>query len=320
MASPNLDEIVSTTLRYRAGEAADNLLGNIELLSRLREKGNTKMVDGGRSIVQELIYDGNNTFKWYSGNETLNVDATEVISAAEYDWKQAAVAINMSGLDQIRNSGKHAIINLLSTRVKAAEKTMLNNLSTGVYSNGTASGGKQIGGLQLLVSDDGTGTVGNIISGTWTFWQNYFYDFSVQGVTPGPTTIQQAMNTCHLNTKRGRDMIDLWVADSTYYNYFWQSLQAIQRITDSKKADSGYRALEFMGADVVPDGGLGGDAPASHMYGLNTDYLHFYTHPDRNIVALKDRYAVNQDAFARILAWAGNMGVSNRSLQSVIVA
>ena len=33
---------------------------------------------------------------------------------------------------------------------------MLNNISSGVYSDGTGSGGKQIGGLQLLVADDPT--------------------------------------------------------------------------------------------------------------------------------------------------------------------
>lgn len=32
------------------------------------------------------------------------------------------------------------------------------------------------------------------------------------------------------------------------------------------------------------------------------------------------RYAVNQDAFARIIAWAGNMTVSGRKFQGVIVA
>lgn len=70
------------------------------------------------------------------------------------------MAVKINGLELLKNSGREKVIDLLEARIKNAEKTMLNNLSTGVYSDGTGTGGKQIGGLQLLVSDAGTGTVG----------------------------------------------------------------------------------------------------------------------------------------------------------------
>ena len=160
MPSPNLDEIVTTTLRYRSGKLRDNMSKNIALLSRLQDKDNISPVSGGRSIVEELEYAENSTFMYYSGDETLNVASSDVFTSAEYDWKQAAVAVKINGLELLKNSGKEKVIDLLEARIKNAEKTMLNNLSTGVYSDGTGTGGKQIGGLQLLVSDAGTGTVG----------------------------------------------------------------------------------------------------------------------------------------------------------------
>lgn len=321
MTSPGLDEIVTTTLRYRSGKLRDNMSKNIALLSRLNERDNVAPVSGGRSIVEELEYAENSTFMYYSGDETLNISSSDVFTSAEYDWKQAAVAVKINGLELLKNSGREKVIDLLEGRIKNAEKTMLNNLSTGVYSDGTGTGGKQIGGLQLLVSDAGTGTVGGINSSTYSFWRNAIYDFSANAVTPSSTTIQDAMNSLYLSISRNRDVPDLIVADNTYFGYYWKSLQAIQRITDDKMGQAGFQTLKFMGADVVYDGGFSGTAPSSHMYFLNTNYLKFRPHRDRNMVPLNpDRFSTNQDAMVKLIGWAGNLTCSNRSLQGVIVA
>jgi hypothetical protein len=174
MASPNLSEIVTTTLRNRSGKLADNVTSNNALLNRLNKKGNVKPVDGGRTIVQELDYQENGTFKRYSGYETLDISPSEVFSAAEFDWKQGAVSVSISGLEELQNSGSERVIDLLESRIKNAERTMANNVSNDLYSDGTASGGKQIGGLQHIIADaPSTGTVGGINRATYSFWRNY---------------------------------------------------------------------------------------------------------------------------------------------------
>ena len=58
-----VNEIVTTTLRNRSGKTADNVSKNNALLSRLRKKGKVKTIDGGRTIVQELEYAENGTYK-----------------------------------------------------------------------------------------------------------------------------------------------------------------------------------------------------------------------------------------------------------------
>jgi len=63
MASPNLSEIVTTTLRNRSGVLADNVSRNNALLSRLKERGRTKPFGGGRTIVEEIMYANNGTYK-----------------------------------------------------------------------------------------------------------------------------------------------------------------------------------------------------------------------------------------------------------------
>ncbi len=61
MASPNLTELVTTTLRDRQGELADNVSKSNALLSRISGRGNIDLVSGGRTIVRELEYAENST-------------------------------------------------------------------------------------------------------------------------------------------------------------------------------------------------------------------------------------------------------------------
>ena len=322
MASPNLSEIITTTLRNRTGKLADNVTKNNALLARLKKKGKVKPADGGRTIVQELEYAENGTFMYYSGYDVLNTNVQDVFTAAEFDWKQAAVAVTISGLEQLQNAGKEKLIDLLESRIENAEKTMKNNIAIGLYADGTGSSGKEIGGLQLLVADTVTsGTVGGINQATYTFWRNAVRDASDTAGAVTSANVQAHMNTVYLSIARGGDHPDLIVADNNYYQAYLESLQTIQRVTNTELASAGFDNLKYMGADVIYDGGKGGGCPANHMYFLNTDYLHWRPHKDRNMVPIGgDRMNTNQDAIVNLIAFAGNMTASNRSLQAVLKA
>jgi hypothetical protein len=321
MASPNLTEIVTTTLRNRTGKLADNVTRNNAILSRLKAKGKVKTASGGRTLVQELEYAENGTFMWYSGYEPLNISPSDVITAAEFDWKQAAVAVSISGLEELQNASDERVIDLLESRIGNAEKTMTNQISNGLYATGTGTGGKEIGGLRLLVADDPTsGTVGGISRVTYTFWRNYV---NAAGALTS-ANVQAAMNTTYLNIARGRDHPDLIMADNAYYKLYLESLQTIQRVTNTDLASAGFDNLKYMGADVVYDGGYqAGSAsngcPANHMYFLNTDYIFYRPHTARNMVPIGgERVPANQDAIIKLIGWAGNMTLSNAFLQGVL--
>lgn len=313
-------EIVATTLRNRTGKAADNVTQNTALLSRLRKRGNMKPVDGGRTIMQEIEYAENGTYKRYSGYEALNISPSDVFTFAEYNYAQAAVAISMSGLEMIQNAGEEQMIDLLQGRIKNAERTMQNNISADVYSDGTADGGRQIGGMQLLVAGTPTNTVGGINASTYTFWQNVVYRAVTDGGSAATSAnIQSYMNRLWVQLVRNADKPDLIPCDNNYYRLYLESLQAIQRIASDEMAQAGFMSLKYMTADVVLDGGFGGDAPTNTMYMLNTDYIFFRPASSRNFAPLgDDRYAVNQDAMVKLIGFAGNMTTSNRRLQGVL--
>lgn len=321
MASPNLTEIVTTTIQSRSKKLADNVSKNNAILARLNKRGKVKPVSGGDVIVQELEYAENGTYKRYSGYDVLNISPSNVFSGASFNWKQVAVAVSISGLEQLQNSGPERMIDLLESRIGNAERTMENNIASDMYSDGTSDGGKQIGGLQLLVADTATsGTVGGIDRATYSFWQNVSKDATTDfGAAVTAANIQSYMNRVWLAVVRGTDRPDLIIADNTYFRAYWESLQSIQRITSTDDAMAGFSSLKFMDADVVFDGGYGGAAPSNHMYFLNTDFIYFRPHKDRNMVPLGgDRMSVNQDAIVKLIGWAGNMTLSNAFLQAVL--
>ncbi len=128
------------------------------------------------------------------------------------------------------------------------------------------------------------------------------------------------MNQLWLATKRQNDVVDLIVADNAYFNFYWSSLQSIQRITSEDQGQAGYQTLKYMGADVVPDGGVGAACPANHMYFLNSDYIKYRPSAKRNMVPLETVTSINQDASVRLIVWAGNLTLSNAQLQGVLIA
>jgi hypothetical protein len=311
MASPNLSEIVTTTLRNRSKTLSDNVSNHNALLRRLRENGNQTSVTG-RDIVRELEYADNGTVQFYSGYETLDVSPSDVLSAAVFDYKQLAGNVTISGLEQIKNSGTEAIINLLEARINVLEKSMMNSLSTSIYSDGTGTSGKEVGGLQLIVADAGTGTVGGINSSTYTFWQNA--QTTATSSAFSVANVQTDMNTIYLSLVRGADSPDLVMAGTNAYTAFLGSLQAIQRITSDDLANSGFTSLQYLNSDVVFDSACN----TNRMYFLNTDYLRLEVAASRDFVPGEAKMSVNQDSLITPMFWSGNLTCSNRALQGVI--
>lgn len=325
-ANANFDDIVTTTLRNRSGKLADNATKTTVLLDRLRRKGKVKPAAGGRTIVQELETALNPNGGWYAGYDALGTSPFEPFSAAEYDWKQAYVPIVWSGLEKLKNMGEFEVIDLVANRVKNGEKSLYDLVASASYSDGTGSGGKQLHGLGLFIVQANTsGVVGGIDRGTNAFWRNITGSVTMSATTvniasTNPSLFLAALNSLAINTTRGSDRPDLYVADGIGYKQYLESLQPIQRITNETLGGYGFTNLKYYGvgsnADFVLDNGY---CTAKTVYALNTDYIYLRPHPDRNFVPFGgDRIPVNQDATVRFLGFTGNMCASNLKLQGIL--
>ena len=319
--SSTFTELVATTWRNHSKDVKDNVSNNNALYKRLAEKGQTRKEDGGLTIAQPLDYNANGTYQRYSGYDILNIQQSDVITAAEYQWRQIALNVVASGLELRTNSGSNAIVKLAKARIKNAMRTFKNNFSYDLYADGSLP--NQINGLQALVADAGTGTVGGIDSGTWSFWQNAVQSAAAPlqggaGITPSATTIESLMLPLWLNQVRGDDKPDLIVSSNDYFTFYEQSQVSIKRYTDTDTASGGFVSLKYKNADVIFDGGSG--IPSAHMYFLNTDYIEMVVHRDADLSVQEDMKPYNQDATVIPVLWMGNMVCSNRRLQGVLKA
>jgi hypothetical protein len=319
-ANAAITDIIATTIQSRSGELADNLTQNNAILQRLNQKGNVRPFSGGNVILEELFYDDSSTnnANSYSGYEVLNIAPDSPISAAQFKIAQYADSVTMSGLEMLQNSSKEAIIDLLDGRMQVSEARLLNRISGDLYGDGTGNGGKNLDGLGAAVAAVPTsGTYGGINRAVWTFWQNQ--------ITTGATSanILASMTTAAIKQIRGTDKADLIVAGNTMYQYYVGALQSIQRIAAEESGAAGFASLKFYGggtsADVVLGGGYGSQETATYMYMLNTNYISFRPHKERNFVPIGgERQSINQDAIVKLYGWAGNLTTSNSFLQGLL--
>ena len=321
-ANSAITDIIATTIQSRSGVLADNLTQNNAILQRLQQKGNVNPFSGGNVILQEIMYNDTttNNANSYSGYEVLNIAPDSPISAAQYSITQYADAVTMSGLEMLQNSSKEAIIDLLDGRMQVSEARLLNRISGDLYLDGTGNGGKNITGLGAAIPDVATsGVYGGIDRANWTFWRPAV----TSGTTVTALNILGLMTSTAIQLVRGTDKADLIIADNNFYSLYVQALQAIQRITSEESGAAGFASLKFYGggtsADVVLGGGVGGQATSNHMFFLNTDYIFFRPHKDRNFVPIGgERQAINQDAVVKLIGFAGNLTCSNQQLQGLL--
>jgi hypothetical protein len=318
MASPStiFTEMVTTTLRNHPTEVADNVSKNNALYSRLKKRGKIKKISGGYEIVRPLDYAENATYQRYSGYDTLNIQASDVLSAAKYDWVQAAINVTASGRELRMNSGSEQLIDLAEARVKNAMRTAANNMSVDLYSSGALA--NQMGGLALIIQNAGTGTVGGINSSTYTFWKNKFREAAGTN-TISKSTIKGEMNALWLDLVRGTDKSDLIVSTHDFFAMYWESLQDLQRYAAADEATAGFRSLKYVTADVIFDSNDNFSTTGEKMYFLNTDYLELIVHRDADWAVQEDKMSINQDAVVIPIFWQGQLVCSNRALQGVLI-
>ena len=317
MANPNYDEILSTTLAAHRESFTDNVFKRRPLAFYLKDNGRVKMKDGGHKIVMPIMLTTSNGGGSYTGYDTLSLATSDTGTAAEFTWKQYQQPITIDGLTEFKNSGVNQLIDLLEAKVNQAEDTMIENLNTMWFGDGTGNGGKDMNGLGVLIGDesDAITTVGGIdcsLAANAT-WRSGVYrsagTFSGSG-TPSATVnginkIRTAMNTA----TRGTDKVDLILTDQSIYEAFEAQLNPLTRYEDVKAANAGFENFTYKSVPIMWDEQI----PTQYLtYGINTKHL--------NLIGGKGRWFYNtpfettpdKDAkWAHVLCY-GNMVTDSR--------
>lgn len=333
MSEPGLSEYITALQRRRQGVARDNVTNNNPLLASLKEYDGLETESGGRSILEEVYFDENDTYTRYYGSQQISTAVNPVLTSPEFEWKQIAIATVINGREERMSAGPDGVIKLGKARVRAAEFTFENNFQSDLLSDGTSDSGLQITGIKAAVSKTPTsGTYGNITrSATGAgFWQNFAFD-TVNDTTapePGGTASTAALirtyyDYCINSLTRNTDKPKLIYAGQTHYQFLQTALQAMQRVTsDSMTVKAGYQTLIYEGIPVFNGGGVnfGGQTQVQTdlTYFLNTRFLKLRVHKDANMEPLPEVHSINQDAKVKLMIWMGNLTCSAPKLQGVM--
>lgn len=268
MPNANFDNIVATTLKkYFApnGKAVDNIFKRSAALDWLKNSAKLD-AQGGGTAVAPLQYAANGSFQYYSDYDALTpIHGEQILTAAEYSWKQAAIFVPMSGMEEAKNNGDRAIINLLKTKIENAERTAAEAFETAFLTlDGTTASGKAWGGLPLLVGDNTSSitTVGGINCTTDAWWRS--------PTTPVLTAYSLTLHSNAYNSVSWPgDMCDFEITTQALWEKYEAALQPLQRFTDPKTAEAGFSNLIHRGAKVVWSDLM----PATYWYFLNSRHV-----------------------------------------------
>ena len=292
----SIDQLNAITDKHFIGKLRDNIFDSNPTLKKMKDGGSYVSVDGGTAILETLNYGQASSAGWYSGGDTLATTDTENLTAASYDWKSFYAGVTVTEEDELKNSGDRAQLKLLKSKMQIAEKTLKDNLGTGIFSDGTTA--KSIVGLRDVVAVDQT--VGGISQTDNSWWQ---------GQVDSTTTVTtiSALNAVFQNCSVDSEIPNYCPTTRAIYNAYYALLQPQQRFMDEKMAAGGFSSLMFNQAPVVHDS----HCPASHFFALNLDSLFLYYHPDRNMAFEPFQKPINQQVKVSRILFMGAFGSSN---------
>lgn len=301
----NFDQILSTTLYNYVPKLADNVFGARPLFYALTNGQTIRRVSGGAKIIVPIIYGSNSTAASYAGADTIPITAQDGISAAEYDWKQYAATVTITGIEEGKNNGEAAIIDLLEGKIMQAEQTIIDNMNAMFWGDGTGNGGDDWMGIQGIVAD------GSILGGIDPTGAGNSWWVPTMTNHGAAALSLAAMSSVYNTVSVGNDQPTIIFTDQERYEDYEALLQTNLRYTSAAVADAGFQNLLFKGAPVTFDD----SCEAQAMYFLNTKYIRLVAHTDTWFQPTPFVRPTNQDArFAQILCY-GNLTCSNRSRQ-----
>jgi hypothetical protein len=287
------NEISAITEKFFVPKLVDNIFDSNALLARARKKWYEKA--SGERCVQPLAYATTTAAGRFYGADTLDTQSNDQISGAEFLWKQYYASIQITRLDELKNSGKEAVINFVKAKTQLAEKSLASLMGTDLFGNGTTT--NSIVGIKAIASGTGN-TYGNLSKTTYSWWRGQ-QDSTTTAITY--PAVRNLVGRCTIDNDRPTVI----VTNRAIYSQIVALFQPQQRFTDAKTADAGFQNILFEGIPVVIDS----HCPTGYVYLLNENYLNLYYLEDfRFDPFIKP---INQAVSVAHVYWTGALASSN---------
>ena len=291
---------LTASLADYAKVLVDNVYNsNVEL--KLMQQ-NKKTIDGGNSIVVQLLKDEQNDGGFYRGADTLNTAQGNYVTHCEYRYQNAYEPIAIHRDEERANSGsEHKIIDLAASKTQSAEKAIAKRISQAIAAPIAGSG--DFNDLETLVD---TGTLGSISGATYTFWQGTEVTsgaFATQGLSDMTTA------TYLVSGAEDEENPTVYLTNKTIFQKFEQTRLPLERISNGDlTANAGFKNLTFKGVPVV----YGNFVGAGNLFGINQNYTYLCVDSQTDFVMTPFKSPVNQMVKVAYILFQGNLVTDNR--------
>ena len=324
-------DVLSTTLNEHRADITDNTYRSSAVLNAITKGGIKKTLEGGARIIEPGLFTAPTGFSSYAGTDTISTNINQKFDAPQYEWAQVGGTIGITGTDQIQNSGRHGIIKLVKASIKAGEKELKDRLNTMLLSDGSGNAGKDVHGLRLLVSTAAQ-TVGGLTETTYTRWVPQrggnvgAFGTSLTDTTGGYGTMNTLWSLCSDGSEHPDVLIGAREIQLSYQLAIGVNVRYTVDLgnanSSTNKLWAGWNVVYFNGVPFVVDREtteLGTyDSDNAFLYMLNSDYMTFYVHKDRNFITEPFQKPINQDVMYAKLLVACQLTVSNRRMHGVM--
>lgn len=306
-------KLITTTLQHHGDKIFDAVSTNVPLLYLLKEKGNIKVVGGGRSFTHPVLYKQNSSFGSYAKLDTIPTPLMDDITRANYPIKIIAGSLVISDLELAMNAGnKEQLIKLTEETKLAAEISMTEILGSQVYNAGTAA--NDFDGIQNIISDDQDTACGEITpSATNTYWRPYVYSTTISAFNTSDAGLI-GFNTVLNSTTYGRQGPKAVLTTKAIYQLYELSLTPNVRYSIKEVGDAGFRNLAYATMPVIFDD----NCPASHTYFVDTDSLWLQVLKQGNMKQTNFMPSQDQLTSVALMYFYGNLTAGSRRTQGVL--
>lgn len=311
-----LDDLYTTTWNNRKKEVTDSIFDASPLTQKMREKGGIQLNGtGGRYLEIPLAYAKNETITSIGKGDTVSISETKFLTVAQFEWKFIAGSLVRYFVDEAKNKSVQAHLNWVNQKIDNLRDSMTDEFESQLFSDGTGNSSKDINGLDNLVSTAGTGTVGNIDSSTYTWWQNRTKTASGAASVYLLSDMRNLANT--ISEGKTRVFPDIIVTTQTVAELYDDEVLEQRSIVNQAKGDAEFTTTAWKGIPIL----WSGKCPSGRMYMLCSQYIGLNYDPDINMSMTEWKAIPNQvnDRVAQIV-WKGELITSRRKSLGVMVS
>lgn len=308
----NFDEYLSTTLNNHRASLIDNVFDARVLGYFMKDSGSVK-ISGGQKIVRPVNLVKNSASGFYAMTGQLSSADSDGPTAAEWPWKIHSASVKIYGLEEARNNGEAAILDLLSTRVTQAEETIVDDWNTAFLAD--TPGANDFNSLPAMLKDDLTARTvpaGNIdpsIAGN-EGWKVGYIDNTAEAIS------LSRMRTAYNSATIGADSPNIILTSQALFEKYEALLQADIRYEDVAAANAGFQSLMFKGTPISYDTAVGAD----DVWFLNTKYIEFVVSSEKFMTPTPFVRPPDYDyRIAQIMTY-GNLTCTSRRKQALLTA